>query len=102
MARTATPNYEQLACDLRALAHPTRIQILEQLIKEEKLSPKQLTERIQPRVSLGTMAHHTRELLSAKMVRTAGVRPVRGAVEHFYAPSAHGRKMYETHVKSQT
>lgn len=90
--------YERIAVELKALAHPTRMQILEEMAKAGKLSPNELTNIIEPRVSLGTIAHHTRKLHTSGLLRKAGTRPVRGAVEHFYELTPRGRKLYEDHI----
>jgi DNA-binding transcriptional ArsR family regulator len=84
-----------LAATFGALAHPTRLRILEALRDGDALSPKQLTDRVAPPTSLANLAHHTRELAGLGAVDPAGTRPVRGAVEHFYRLSARGRELVE-------
>src|SRR5437764_14749096 len=82
---------ERIAASFRALAHPTRLRILDALRDGGPLSPSQLVQRVEPSIALGTIAHHTRELTVLGLLRPAGTRAVRGALEHFYKMSPHGR-----------
>ena len=86
---------ERLALSFRGLAHPTRLQILAALDRDGALSPTQLASRIRPKISLGTVAHHTRELRTLGLIDPAGTEPVRGALQHFYRLSPHGRSLLE-------
>ena len=86
---------EQIASWLHGLAHPTRLQILGALRGTERLSPKQLSQLIEPEISLGTASHHTRELLAAGLVAADGTQAVRGALRHFYRLSPRGREVLE-------
>lgn len=63
------------------LKHPLRLRIV-QGIGGGALSPKDLAASLgEP---LGNVAYHVRELCAAGVLRKAGTRPVRGAVQHFY------------------
>jgi DNA-binding transcriptional ArsR family regulator len=85
----------RVAAAFGALAHPTRLQILQELRDGGALSPRQLTDRLTPPVGLANLAHHTRELASRGVLKPAGTRPARGAVEHFYRLSPHGHELIE-------
>jgi hypothetical protein len=85
----------QMAASFRALAHPTRLQILEALRGEAVLSPTQLVDQIPPGPGLANVAYHTRALVSLGLLRPAGRRPVRGALEHFYRLSSRGEELVE-------
>ena len=86
---------ERLAASFRGLAHPTRLRILDAMRGRQTLSPSQLVQRVEPKVALGTMAHHTRELTVLRLLAPSGTRPVRGALEHFYELSPLGRRLLE-------
>ena len=86
---------ERLAASFSALAHPIRLRVLAELRGGEVLSPTRLAERARPPIPLANVAHHVRELAARGIVDRAGTRPVRGAVEHFYTLSRHGRELLE-------
>jgi DNA-binding transcriptional ArsR family regulator len=86
---------ERVAESFRALAHPTRLRILDALRDGEALSPSRLRRRAELKIALGTVSHHMRELRELGMVAPAGTRAVRGAVEHFYKLSPQGRRLLE-------
>lgn len=95
MARADGHSIERAASSFRALAHPTRLRILEELQGQSRLSPSELVSRIERGPSLATVAYHTRELATSGLVEPAGRRAVRGALEHFYRLSPYGREMAE-------
>jgi DNA-binding transcriptional ArsR family regulator len=66
---------------VKALSHPLRIQILQEL-EIEQSSPARISERFD--TSLGTVAYHFRVLLECGRVELVEQRPARGAVEHIY------------------
>lgn len=84
-----------MAASFRALAHPTRLRILDALRDGGAMSPSQLVQRVEPKIALGTIAHHTRELTVLGLLAPSGTRAVRGALEHFYKLSPHGRRLLE-------
>jgi DNA-binding transcriptional ArsR family regulator len=86
---------DRVAAAFRGLAHPTRLQILDALRGEAVLSPSQLLGRVSPPTGLANVAYHTRALASLGLLRPAGERPARGALEHFYRLSTHGRELIE-------
>jgi DNA-binding transcriptional ArsR family regulator len=86
---------DRVASAFRGLAHPTRLQILEALRHDPVLSPSQLRGRVSPPTGLANVAYHTRELASLGLLSPAGQRPARGALEHFYRLSSHGRVLID-------
>jgi DNA-binding transcriptional ArsR family regulator len=86
---------DRVASAFRGLTHPTRLQILDALRHEAVLSPRQLLGRVSPPTGLANVAYHTRELASLGLLSRAGERPVRGALEHFYRLSPHGRALID-------
>ena len=66
---------------LKALSHPLRQRILNQLNRGEA-SPSELAERLgEP---LGNVSYHVKVLLDHDTIELVRTQPVRGAVEHFY------------------
>jgi DNA-binding transcriptional ArsR family regulator len=86
---------EEIANSFRGLSHPTRLQILQALRKLGSMSPAQLVPVIEPRIALGSVAHHTRELRDLGLITPAGTEPVRGALQHFYRLSPRGAQLME-------
>ena len=86
---------DRVASAFRGLTHPIRLQILDALRHEAVLSPSQLLPRVSPPTALANVAYHTRELASLGLLRRAGERPARGALEHFYRLSPHGRTLID-------
>jgi DNA-binding transcriptional ArsR family regulator len=74
-------DWERLA---RATAHPVRIAILELLGMDggRTLSPSDLCLEMQ--IPLSNTNYHVTELAKAGLIELTGMRPVRGATEHFY------------------
>jgi DNA-binding transcriptional ArsR family regulator len=66
----------------KALAHPTRVGILERLEEVGQTSPSEAADG--GTASLPAVAYHMRELKTAGLIRPTITRPARGAVEHFY------------------
>src|SRR3954464_15932056 len=73
----------------KALAHPTRIGILERLEEVGQTSPSEAADGGSS--SLPAVAYHMRELKGAGLIRQTMTRPARGAVEHFYELTDLGR-----------
>lgn len=89
----AGPPQAQLAAQKRrAMSHPTRITIM-RLLEEagQPLSPSRITPLI-PGAKLANVAYHTRELHTAGFLRLSKSTPRRGAVEHYYEPTAKWRR----------
>jgi DNA-binding transcriptional ArsR family regulator len=66
---------------VKALAHPLRAQVYTQL-REDEASPVDISQRIG--APLPNVAYHVRVLVEAGLVEQTRVKPVRGAVQHFY------------------
>jgi hypothetical protein len=65
--------------------HLVRDQVLETMaVYGRPISPTQV-QRALPDQSLGSVAYHMRVLASAGVIELADERPVRGAIEHYYA-----------------
>ena len=70
----------------KILSHPTRGKILDHLAKTPFASPAQIAKVIGRDV--GLVGYHMRKLLEVGYVELVDEKPVRGAVEHFYAATA--------------
>jgi len=71
----------------KALSHPLRQQILEQLNVKGETSPKQLAALLD--ASLNTVAYHVGVLRRLGCIELARTRQVRGALEHYYRALIH-------------
>lgn len=67
----------------KALSHPLRVRILETLAENEPSSPARLSIALDE--PLGNVSYHFKTLLEYGMVECVATKPVRGALEHFYA-----------------
>jgi DNA-binding transcriptional ArsR family regulator len=76
--RGKEPSAEQL---LKALGHPLRRRILRRM-GSEVTSPGKLAAGLEE--PLASVSYHVRQLKKYRVVKSAGVRPVRGTLEHFY------------------
>lgn len=65
----------------KALAHPLRVRILEQM-GEGEASPNGLAQALDE--PLGNISYHVKALLEFGAVELTKTEPRRGAVEHFY------------------
>lgn len=90
---------KQLAGDLKAVSHPTRLRILAHMVEStgnDAISPNGLVEPLgngRHRESLGRVSYHVRQLLDARMIQLKRTEPRRGAVEHFYVPTKRGERV---------
>jgi DNA-binding transcriptional ArsR family regulator len=66
---------------MKALSHPLRHRILEEL-NEEASSPSDLAVKLDE--PLGNVSYHVKALAKLDAIELVGTKPVRGAVEHFY------------------
>ena len=66
----------------KALSHPLRQQVLEQLNVRGEASPKQLAVLLD--APLSSVAYHVNTLRRLGCVELVGTRQVRGALEHYY------------------
>lgn len=73
---------------LMALRHPLRRRILRHLSAPEHspLSPREVAEELQQ--PLWNVSYHVRVLRNCEAVTLVRTKPVRGSVQHFYAPAA--------------
>lgn len=67
---------------VKALSHPTRVQILGMLRERELVSPVQLAGELG--LALGTVGYHVRRLEQLGFIELAKRTQKRGAVEHHY------------------
>ncbi len=67
---------------VKALSHPTRVQILNLLRERELVSPVQLAGELG--IALGTVGYHVRRLEQLGFIELAKQTQKRGAVEHHY------------------
>jgi DNA-binding transcriptional ArsR family regulator len=77
---------QQTALAELKLNHPTRLRIALHLLENEKASPSEISKLVDE--SLGAVAYHVRTMSKAGLLRKAGERRVRGAVEHYYSLKA--------------
>ncbi len=82
MAQGNSTNENEL---LAALSNPTRRQILRRMRDSEMVSPRQLAQEFD--LPLSNMAYHVRVLAGCGAITLARVKPVRGAIMHFYRSS---------------
>lgn len=82
------PRGTQMLVDLqqiRALAHPLRLRILDALVREPRTT-KQVADLLGERHT--KLYHHVRELEQAKVIRLTETRPKRGTIERYYQATA--------------
>lgn len=70
---------------LVALSHPLRRRILRRMRGEEMISPRRLAREFELPVS--NLAYHVRVLADCGAVTLVRVKPVRGAIKHYYRSS---------------
>jgi hypothetical protein len=72
---------------LDAVRHPIRRSLLRRFLESrEMLSPKELSDL--ENESLSVISYHVRELDTLGAIEIAGDQQVRGALQHFYLPTA--------------
>jgi DNA-binding transcriptional ArsR family regulator len=70
---------------LAALGHPLRRRILRRMRDEEAMSPRRLAKEFELPVS--NIAYHVRVLADCGALTLVRVKPVRGAIKHYYRSS---------------
>jgi DNA-binding transcriptional ArsR family regulator len=70
----------------KALSHPLRQRILQQLVEHGPASPKQIATALGER--LGNVSYHVKMLRDLDCVELVDTRQRRGAIEHFYRATA--------------
>jgi DNA-binding transcriptional ArsR family regulator len=83
----------------RAMTHPLRPAILSLLKEHGKRSPSQL--HVELKQPLGNVSYHVRCLYEARLLKSEGTRPRRGAVEHFYSLTAFGEAVLAFTAEAQ-
>lgn len=68
----------------KALSHPLRQRILQQLVDGGAASPKQIASALDE--PLGNVSYHVKVLESLQCVELVDTQQRRGAIEHFYRP----------------
>jgi Helix-turn-helix domain len=72
---------------LEALRHPLRRSLLRRFLgSKEKLSPRNLAGL--EKQSLTLVSYHVRRLVELDALELVDSKPVRGALQHFYLPTA--------------
>lgn len=79
---TTKADPEAVARLVKALGHPLRVAVLQQMDPEAARSPSQLAEALD--VPLPNLSYHMRMLVQVGALRLATTKPRRGAIEHFY------------------
>jgi DNA-binding transcriptional ArsR family regulator len=80
-----TTTRDRTSVDLRlhkALSHPLRQRILQQLVERGSASPKQIAGALEE--PLGNVSYHVKMLREFDCVELVDTRQRRGAIEHFY------------------
>jgi DNA-binding transcriptional ArsR family regulator len=88
----ANAKKQRMATTFRALGHPTRLNVLEQL-QSGPASPVDYTQTAKSRESLGTVSHHFRALRQAGLIEVASTEQRRGALKHSYRLTSHGQQV---------
>jgi DNA-binding transcriptional ArsR family regulator len=70
---------------LAALGSPLRRRILRRMRDEEMISPRQLAQEFE--LPLSSVAYHVRVLAESGAITLVRVKPVRGAIKHYYRSS---------------
>jgi len=83
---------EKMAATMRALAHPTRLEVLAAVNSEEQ-SPSQFSDAGPGRPTLGTASHHFRALRRAGLIEVSATEQRRGAIMRSYRPTATGARV---------
>jgi DNA-binding transcriptional ArsR family regulator len=82
----------RIASFVEAFGHPLRLRIMAwSCSHDEKLSPVRVAEDLGE--TLASVAYHVRKLRDLGLLRTAGSRRRRGAIEHLYVASSRGREL---------
>lgn len=62
--------------------HPLAVRILETALEGDRFAPSELSAAWDE--PLGNVSYHTRTLVNRGLLKAAGTRIKRGAVQHFY------------------
>lgn len=69
---------------LIALRHPLRRQILRAMVKQNPLSPREISDELKE--PLSNVSYHVRVLADCGAAALVDTTPVRGSMQHFYSP----------------
>ncbi len=83
---------DRRATTFRALGHPTRLNVLEQLA-DGPASPSDYTKSVRSKDSLGSVSHHFQALRAAGLIEVASTEQRRGALKRSYRLTAHGQQV---------
>ena len=83
---------DRMAATFRALGHPTRLNVLDQL-EHGPASPVDYTNGTKSQESLGTVSHHFRALRQAGLIEVASTEQRRGALKHSYRLTREGQQV---------
>jgi DNA-binding transcriptional ArsR family regulator len=70
---------------LVALRHPLRRQILRAMVRQDPISPREISDEL--RQPLSNVSYHVRVLADCGAVALVDTTPVRGSMQHFYTPT---------------
>ena len=70
---------------LVALRHPLRRQILRAMVRQDPISPREISNEL--RQPLSNVSYHVRVLADCGAVTLVDTTPVRGSMQHFYSPT---------------
>jgi DNA-binding transcriptional ArsR family regulator len=85
----AGTQHDEVALICQSLAHPVRLQVLEQL-RKGAASPVDLAERDAVDGSIGTVSYHVRTLRDGGLIEVAAIEASRGALKTSYALTHRG------------
>ena len=77
----------------KALSHPLRGELLSELAEAGRASPSQLASATGRGLSVSAVSYHVQQLRGLGLLRPAGTRQRRGAVEHFYELTSKGERV---------
>lgn len=78
---------------LEEVRHPLRLRVMIALSAPPSKSPTALLHLMPEGTNLGSLAYHVRALDKQGLIRETKEVRVRGAIEHFYALTADGKRL---------
>jgi DNA-binding transcriptional ArsR family regulator len=75
---------------VKAVGHPLRVEVLESIVDAGETSPVQVAKRLDRQV--GLVSYHVKVLTQCEVIELVRTRPRRGALEHFFRPTASMRE----------
>lgn len=86
-----TPDYDVMAWRLGAVSHADRLRIVKLMRDGKVRSPSAIAAALE--LPLGVAAYHVRFMVDRDVLTLDHVEPRRGALEHFYLLSEHGKDL---------